>query len=551
MSEVEAPQNFREQRMQQLIDECTQTVLQQIIQPFGLSMAMFNDQDGGDVDTVHNARKGVYATEEEKKKFENREKYDSSKYHSHEKYIDINRKVKQQKEEGSLEDAYTGELVTPDQKVDLDHTVSAHEAHNDPGAYLAEKNPANLVNTETNLNPTLSSINRSKKAKNMEKFIEDWEKQRPKRQQEIKTLSAKQHLTDKERKKLEKLKHLEQFSPEEAIKIEKAARQAYNSEINKYYTSKKFIGNSAKAAGAAAVKSAVQQAIGMLLVEFARASFHEIKMFIKERSETSKNIFQDIKDRLTVVMKKVFEKLKKWKELAQSMGEGFLSGFFSSLLTTFINIFATTAKRFVRAIREGFRSLVETFKLLFFRPKDMSEEEALKLIIKSLTGVFFTTVGIAAETALNTFLQGIPVIGQFASFITPVLLGILSGISIAIVSYLVDRAFDLFHKSEREFNNLLQVENSVLISTKSVELVMNSYISMGQTFEEMQIKYDTVIEDNFDIQDFYDMLWGNSDLIHQQNDKIISDRKNLADSIEKFNDESENISIFLREFSER
>ena len=233
------------------------------------------------------------------------------------------------------------------------------------------------------------------------------------------------------------------------------------------------------------------------------------------------------------------------------MGEGFLSGFFSSLLTTFINIFATTAKRFVRAIREGFRSLVETFKLLFFRPKDMSEEEALKLIIKSLTGVFFTTVGIAAETALNTFLQGVPVIGQFASFITPVLLGILSGISIAIVSYLVDRAFDLFHKSEREFNNLLQVENSVLISTKSVELVMNSYISMGQTFEEMQIKYDTVIEDNFDIQDFYNMLWGNSDLIHQQNDKIISDRKNLADSIKKFNDESENISIFLREFSER
>ena len=70
---------------------------------------------------------------------------------------------------------------------------------------------------------------------------------------------------------------------------------------------------------------------------------------------------------------------------------------------------------------------------------------------------------------------------------------------------------------------------------------MDNYISMGQTFEEMQIKYDTVIKENFDIQEFYNMLWGNSDGVCQENDKMISGRIKLAKSIEIFNNDSENI----------
>ena len=185
------PSNFKEQRLQQLIDECQKTVLEQIIQPFGLSMAMFDDKDGGDVDTVHNVRKGVYATENEKEKYNNREEYNSSQYHSHTNYKKKNAEVKEQKKSGNLQDAYTGKNVSPNSDIDLDHTISAKEAHDDAGAYLAEKNTKDLVNQASNLNATDRTINRSKKQKTTEEFIKVWEKKRPERQKKIEELSKK------------------------------------------------------------------------------------------------------------------------------------------------------------------------------------------------------------------------------------------------------------------------------------------------------------------------------------------------------------------------
>ena len=44
----------KEQRLQQLFVECQQQVISQIIGPFGLSQAMFEDRSGGNVTTEHN-----------------------------------------------------------------------------------------------------------------------------------------------------------------------------------------------------------------------------------------------------------------------------------------------------------------------------------------------------------------------------------------------------------------------------------------------------------------------------------------------------------------
>jgi hypothetical protein len=44
----------REQRLQKLFDDCQKQVLSQIIGPFGLSTAMFEDKNGGNVTTLHN-----------------------------------------------------------------------------------------------------------------------------------------------------------------------------------------------------------------------------------------------------------------------------------------------------------------------------------------------------------------------------------------------------------------------------------------------------------------------------------------------------------------
>lgn len=490
---TQTPQNFREDRLHKLIDECSNTVIEQIIQPFGLSVAMFNDKEGGGVDTIHNAREGVYASETEKGRYENRGDYDPDKFHKDPRYIAENKSVKERKDAGAAFDAYTKEKITPNSKIDLDHTISAKEAHDDAGTYLAGKKGEDLVNTQSNLHATNSSINRSKGAKTMDKYISDWEAGQPDRQKKIAELSQKTDKTGDDIKALEKLKQMENFSPEEARKIDKEARKQYEKEINEYYKSEKFAKAALTEASSVAVRTAIQQVVGKVLIKFAQATFSEMKSFIREIKTIKENIYIDIRMRLKRIMNTILEEIKNWKEIAKDLGGGFFSGFFSTLVTTLINVFATTAKRFGRAIREGSRSIIETFKMLFFRPKEMTEEEALKAVIKMLSGVFITTAGIAAETSLNSFLQTIPVIGQFASIITPVLLGILSGISIALVSYTVDIIFDIFNKSSREFDNFLTLHNLEVVFSDKLTQVLDSFVQMGREYSKIINNYDDMI----------------------------------------------------------
>ena len=56
---------LRNERLQQLMESCQQQVLRQIIGPFGLTPAMFDDKDGGNVTTQHNAKQGIFAKESE------------------------------------------------------------------------------------------------------------------------------------------------------------------------------------------------------------------------------------------------------------------------------------------------------------------------------------------------------------------------------------------------------------------------------------------------------------------------------------------------------
>ncbi|HRN46290.1 MAG TPA: hypothetical protein PLH20_16200, partial [Flavobacterium sp.] len=62
-------------------DEISQVVTKSLVTTFGLDFLLFEDKKGGDVDTINNVRQGIWATEAEKKKYENREKYDSTAYH--------------------------------------------------------------------------------------------------------------------------------------------------------------------------------------------------------------------------------------------------------------------------------------------------------------------------------------------------------------------------------------------------------------------------------------------------------------------------------------
>lgn len=489
--------SYSEQRIDQLIDECTKTALQQIIGPFGLSAAMFNDRDGGAVDTIHNAKQGIM-TDELKADYENRGEYDSDAAHDGSSaYSKRKKELNDQKNEGTLKNAYSDTVFDADDATALDHVMAAKEIHDDPARLLAELDTADLANIEENLQMTGFSLNSAMGKKSMDEFIQYVEDTKDERRKRIAELESKDALTEDESNELNKLQQQEDFDPEIARKLDRQARKAIEKAESKAYYKfikkdkngkihlSKFAKNQLTAGGKEAARNAIRAALGELLVVLVNQTFLEVKAFIKERKQATENVFVEIQNRLKRVVARVLAKLKQWKENLKNMAEGFISGFCSSLVTTLINVFATTAKRFVRAIREGIFSLIKAFKILFFRPAEMTEEEAMKTVIKLLSGVAVTTLGIAAETAINTFIQSVPLVGQFASTITPAVMGILTGIAVALISYYVDMAFHFAKMREETFKELLNAGKLQGVYAELLTRTGEKLISMGAAYERM------------------------------------------------------------------
>lgn len=55
--------------------EINQVITKSLVTTFGLDFLLFEDKKGGDVDTIQNVRQGIWATETEKTKYENKGDY--------------------------------------------------------------------------------------------------------------------------------------------------------------------------------------------------------------------------------------------------------------------------------------------------------------------------------------------------------------------------------------------------------------------------------------------------------------------------------------------
>lgn len=147
--------------------ELEKTVVSSLVTSFGLDFLLFKDKKGGDIDTVHNARQGIYATEQERQRFENQQKYDSHQYHSHKNYIEHGRNDKAMHQNGVFQNMGRNE------ERQLDHTISASEIHNDRGRVLAGLDGTELANRESNLHSTYGYVNNLKRDHTVEKFISE------------------------------------------------------------------------------------------------------------------------------------------------------------------------------------------------------------------------------------------------------------------------------------------------------------------------------------------------------------------------------------------
>ncbi|AVK95652.1 hypothetical protein FCT18_17410 [Lysinibacillus sphaericus] len=432
-------EDSNESTLKKLFNEYEQVIVKSLITSFGMDFLLIKDRHGGDVDTIHNVRqmqKGDnrfdgYANKKNEDTYSKNETYDkhiSHDYHSDSRYIERNRQASVQKDNGTLVDAYTGKKIAQNEKVDLDHVISAKEIHEDAGRILAEINGVELANQNTNLQHTNRSANRSKGKKTVNQFADTLENNRQVRQNRIAELKTTKHLTDIERKELRKLENLEAVDIKKMKKADEVARAAYEKEIaSKYYTSQKFINDTLKASYKKGMQMGLRQALGTILTAVWMSVREEVPKLV-----TKLKVKFDLKcffNGLVDIFKGAFKKVQEaYKEVIQSYSNGLLSGILSSLMTTFINIFTTSAKNVGKIIRECWSSIVEALNILLFNPNKLPFGDVIKAVAVIICTASSVVLGTVVSEAMGQIpALKIPIIGDvLPNFVGAVVTGLMS-----------------------------------------------------------------------------------------------------------------------------
>lgn len=450
-----------EENISNLITKCRQETIRQIIIPLGLGyfFALY-DKVGGNVDTIHNVRESIWATDEERERYENRGEYNSHVYHSNPAYAENNKHLKELRDQGKLIDPMTGKPLTD--KYDQDHTISAKEIHDDAGRVLAEQVGEVLANSDFNLVGIDPSINRSKGKMTMSEFIQYVEKKKININKQIENLHRKEKengvLTDSQRDSLEQLEKLqeklESLDYERMLAMDEKARKKYNEKINKaYYTSQKFIKNTFVTSSKEGLKMGWQQALGLLLVDLTNAFFDEL-IDCWNHGITSASSNEKMSEALRIRFTRVGNKVvANWKNIIVAFCDGFVSGFLSNLLTVFINVFYTTLKNLIRIIREGMFIFYRAAKTLLFPEKGMSKEETWDDVLKILIAGSLTVGGIVLEEVIAKACE--PLIFPGKDLFITICVGVLTGVSTVVILYGIDR-WDPFGAKDVKKRNLLE-----------------------------------------------------------------------------------------------
>lgn len=474
---------LREIRLQKLFDDCQKQIIGQIIGPFGLSPAMFEDKNGGNVTTLHNFERAddtYVATDSDKTLHaHSKQEYERESYEDKNKFD----KIRETKIDNGI-DEYTGKPVYRDEGsgktknssgvergVDLDHITSLSDVHKDPKNHLAlgkvgadsqvdTSAMRDMANDENNLALTNSSANRSKGAKGLKEWSEE---------------ERKNGKTNAEEYELNK-----ELINQKAQQSEQHIDQTTNRALHKKQATELL-----QTGANQALKMGARQAWGVILVELVNGLYNEVKSLIKAGAQTAKALFQDISRRLQKVASSV---IKKIPDAFSQFFQGGISGFISNLLTFLINQFVSTAKRLVAVIREGLLSLFKAFKTIMFPPKNMTEEQAIQEGLKILSATVITSVGIFLSEGVSTFIfSTFPwLTKEIAEGASNVLIGLVSGLLSAFLAYQIDNVFE----RRRQDGALL---DAMAVDAKTQqELAHEMTSSLGTFLTAMEMYADSI-----------------------------------------------------------
>jgi hypothetical protein len=421
-------------------EELEKTVVTSLATSFGLDFLLFQDKHGGEVDTIHNARNGVWATEQEKQRFEKRGDYNPDPYHQHENYIETGRRDKATHLAGELHDPYRNTTLTAAQKRNLDHVISAKEIHDDAGRVLAGLDGVELANQSSNLQTTHESINKSKGQTPINDYLRDLpeligrsETKLAKDRARLATLPRdtpeQQHnarvLEDQIRKDENKIETLKAIDPDEMRKRDEAARAPYNEQINRaYYTSSKFWKQSACASLDAGLKMGARQMLGLVLAEV----WFELRGQVPALLEKLKHKFdfETFIDSVNSTLKGIWTRVqKRFTDFLIGFKDGVFAGVMASATTTLFNVFATTKVMAVKIIREVWGQLVKAIKLMIFNPEQLGFVDLCKAVTSLMSLGAATVVGTMVHAQLLP-LCSFPFGGELVAFASALVTGVVT-----------------------------------------------------------------------------------------------------------------------------
>ena len=401
-------------------------------------------------------------------------------------------------------------LFKKDAEVDIDHTIATKTIHDDRGANLSGVDVNELANDKSNLAPTNSALNRSMQDKTADEYKAYMDEKKAHVQANIDELKSKSNMTEKDKQKLAKYENRkdeldEQFNDDTYKNLkrkEAQAKKVYEAKINAtYYTSSKFVTDTAKAAANVGARMGVRQVVGFIFTEIWFSVEDEFKK-IKDDFDLGKLL-----NAIGIGVKKGFINAKeKYKELWDKLCSGTVAGIISSVTTTICNIFFTTSKNVVRVIRQSYASLVDAAKVLFLNPDQLVLGERIRAFAKILsTGASIVVGTLVSQGLENTPILGIPVVGDIipefcGSFVT--------GIMTCSLLFFFDRS-EVINRLVKELNKIRTVDGDI-----------QYYKDQGKKFDEFAAKLM-----NIDIKKFTECTSAVNVLVSEIDD--IKDEKDL------------------------
>lgn len=412
--------SFNNNSFNQILSEYKSVILNSLIISFGLDQLIFNDKDGGNVQTMHNAENKVYLNDTFRERGErqyNRDDYATANYMNSRRKKDFDSK-------DTIYDCYTGRELPKDGRTHLEHIVSAKENHDriDMRILFTKDEMSSIINQDNNTTYIDGSMNQSKS----DSALKDWES---------KTSKKDKSKTNGEYYGVDSKK---------AHEADENARRTINTQVAKRKL-KHYSQCIAKDSLVQGGQMALRQGLGVVFTEVTMIVMDEVPKIISQlKGEFSvEKLFGKISSLISVA----FERVKaKFSHILEAIQKGFVSGVFNSIVTTVINMFLTTSKNIIRLIRQAMVSITEAVRIIFFDKEKRTTGEKLVAAAKVIMTGASTVLGVMVEQILSSSIQSsgigtIPVIGSVLVDVIPVFAGtLLTGLVSVTFLYFMDNS---------------------------------------------------------------------------------------------------------------